>query len=106
MKDGAPAHVIPDRGVTAFEDFLRERCGPLSVRCAGESAELPQGEVARVDRNDIEKTGLRFGVAEFLDPFDVVCGKECRSRDRKSTRLNSSHQIISYAVFCLKKKKI
>src|SRR5258708_17769338 len=30
-------------------------------------------------------------------------GKECR--DRKSTRLNSSHQIISYAVFCLKKKK-
>src|SRR5947208_13042117 len=26
--------------------------------------------------------------------------------DRKSTRLNSSHQIISYAVFCLKKKKL
>src|SRR2546430_9912009 len=28
------------------------------------------------------------------------------SRDRKSTRLNSSHSQISYAVFCLKKKKI
>src|SRR5438552_7147480 len=28
-----------------------------------------------------------------------------RRKDRKSTRLNSSHQIISYAVFCLKKKK-
>src|SRR5258708_20063773 len=28
-----------------------------------------------------------------------------RPPDRKSTRLNSSHQIISYAVFCLKKKK-
>src|SRR5258708_20537353 len=28
-----------------------------------------------------------------------------KTRDRKSTRLNSSHQIISYAVFCLKKKK-
>src|SRR5258708_26337773 len=28
-----------------------------------------------------------------------------RQQDRKSTRLNSSHQIISYAVFCLKKKK-
>src|SRR5438552_18480617 len=28
-----------------------------------------------------------------------------RLTDRKSTRLNSSHQIISYAVFCLKKKK-
>src|SRR5258708_25551086 len=30
---------------------------------------------------------------------------EVPDRDRKSTRLNSSHQIISYAVFCLKKKK-
>src|SRR2546422_2876665 len=29
-----------------------------------------------------------------------------RDRDRKSTRLNSSHGYISYAVFCLKKKKI
>src|SRR5258708_16187368 len=29
---------------------------------------------------------------------------ELSYRDRKSTRLNSSHQIISYAVFCLKKK--
>src|SRR5256885_9760814 len=28
------------------------------------------------------------------------------SKDRKSTRLNSSHLVISYAVFCLKKKKI
>src|SRR2546426_7730052 len=28
-----------------------------------------------------------------------------RTRDRKSTRLNSSHLVISYAVFCLKKKK-
>src|SRR2546426_5967465 len=28
-----------------------------------------------------------------------------RSEDRKSTRLNSSHLVISYAVFCLKKKK-
>src|SRR5258708_15065805 len=32
--------------------------------------------------------------------------KKAGARDRKSTRLNSSHQIISYAVFCLKKKKI
>src|SRR5205807_9505844 len=30
---------------------------------------------------------------------------EQRMRDRKSTRLNSSHLVISYAVFCLKKKK-
>src|SRR5258708_31021097 len=31
--------------------------------------------------------------------------KRLATPDRKSTRLNSSHQIISYAVFCLKKKK-
>src|SRR5438874_10006350 len=31
--------------------------------------------------------------------------RRCRRRDRKSTRLNSSHVEISYAVFCLKKKK-
>src|SRR3712207_8444267 len=31
--------------------------------------------------------------------------RPARSRDRKSTRLNSSHANISYAVFCLKKKK-
>src|SRR5256885_7987693 len=30
---------------------------------------------------------------------------QCAQRDRKSTRLNSSHLVISYAVFCLKKKK-
>src|SRR5258708_25795957 len=32
-------------------------------------------------------------------------GEASKSADRKSTRLNSSHQIISYAVFCLKKKR-
>src|SRR2546426_3756661 len=32
-------------------------------------------------------------------------GGEDRHADRKSTRLNSSHLVISYAVFCLKKKK-
>src|SRR5258708_17104241 len=40
-----------------------------------------------------------FPVANDLDPSPVF------QLDRKSTRLNSSHQIISYAVFCLKKKK-
>src|SRR5256885_16801632 len=37
------------------------------------------------------------------------CRRACAwlpERDRKSTRLNSSHLVISYAVFCLKKKKI
>src|SRR5437867_5210462 len=36
--------------------------------------------------------------------FDVE--HEAAPRDRKSTRLNSSHRTISYAVFCLKNKKI
>src|SRR6266511_5946081 len=34
------------------------------------------------------------------------CARRPARRDRKSTRLNSSHVKISYAVFCLKKKKI
>src|SRR5437764_1180329 len=35
----------------------------------------------------------------------LVANEETWKRDRKSTRLNSSHRCISYAVFCLKKKK-
>src|SRR5207244_9619075 len=41
---------------------------------------------------------------EFLQTSSVVL-QDIRRADRKSTRLNSSHQIISYAVFCLKKKR-
>src|SRR5258708_8407841 len=39
------------------------------------------------------------------DKRELTKESEFMSLDRKSTRLNSSHQIISYAVFCLKKKK-
>src|SRR5437870_11005012 len=42
-----------------------------------------------------------------VDPLQVDregFRSRCRRRDRKSTRLNSSHVAISYAVFCLKKK--
>src|SRR5437773_11216449 len=38
-------------------------------------------------------------------PTPVVMMRWISARDRKSTRLNSSHITISYAVFCLKKKK-
>src|SRR5258708_16160330 len=38
-------------------------------------------------------------------PLDLASVLRNMCVDRKSTRLNSSHQIISYAVFCLKKKK-
>src|SRR5207248_10599973 len=44
--------------------------------------------------------GARRRSAGELQERDVV-----RAEDRKSTRLNSSHRTISYAVFCLKKKK-
>src|SRR5206468_12507019 len=40
----------------------------------------------------------------LLVPEPAICTRDYR-RDRKSTRLNSSHDQISYAVFCLKKKK-
>src|SRR5699024_12677268 len=45
--------------------------------------------------------------AERVQPQHVEHGPQPpeRARDRKSTRLNSSHVSISYAVFCLKKKK-
>src|SRR5438105_15128243 len=40
-----------------------------------------------------------------LEMYALPRGYYGLSRDRKSTRLNSSHEWISYAVFCLKKKK-
>src|SRR5207248_5261723 len=48
-----------------------------------------------------------FGKTEEITFFNSTFsrGLPLRERDRKSTRLNSSHRTISYAVFCLKKKK-
>src|SRR5690242_11458592 len=42
---------------------------------------------------------------EYSDFFSQEAEKQYWMKDRKSTRLNSSHMSISYAVFCLKKKK-
>src|SRR3712207_7317763 len=53
-------------------------------------------EVARICRS-AEEQGV-FGVPSFVLDGELFWG-----RDRKSTRLNSSHANISYAVFCLKK---
>src|SRR5438067_10596456 len=47
----------------------------------------------------LDVAGVRFAQATPTDSCYV-------ERDRKSTRLNSSHVSISYAVFCLKKKKL
>src|SRR5258707_10366719 len=46
-------------------------------------------------------------LARLLRRYDEILaeGYQANSPDRKSTRLNSSHANISYAVFCLKKKK-
>src|SRR5438445_9920839 len=46
------------------------------------------------------------GLLRMLWEFAMWSGDVATQRDRKSTRLNSSHANISYAVFCLKKKKI
>ena len=60
-----------------------------------------------------EKTDVTITDLKFLDQDQSAVSRGCDSRpyyleigDRKSTRLNSSHPVISYAVFCLKKKKI
>src|SRR2546422_5165690 len=55
-------------------------------------------------------TGVAFGLAPALTASrpNLVVGLKSgagQAGDRKSTRLNSSHGYISYAVFCLKKKK-
>src|SRR2546422_2807527 len=50
----------------------------------------------------------RAGLSVFPPSLHPFCASEDRdpsTTDRKSTRLNSSHGYISYAVFCLKKKK-
>src|SRR3712207_7656757 len=54
-------------------------------------------------------TGLLSGETQFafLSPVTARAQLQAKKvKDRKSTRLNSSHANISYAVFCLKKKKI
>src|SRR3712207_8865699 len=55
----------------------------------------------------LERGAHRLDVAELLQDLRLgpAEGLEQDGQDRKSTRLNSSHANISYAVFCLKKKK-
>src|SRR5947208_12512511 len=47
---------------------------------------------------------LTFAAQVATPTFSPEGDSYLQAQDRKSTRLNSSHQIISYAVFCLKKK--
>src|SRR2546426_5947958 len=74
------------RGIGAYGFEWRRRAVPVAPRSALGPNGLPV--VAAVDHSDPGRTGV---------PLERL--------DRKSTRLNSSHLVISYAVFCLKKKK-
>src|SRR5256885_5434420 len=65
---------------------------------------LFRSNLVQLDRFEqcLEVSFAEAFIALALDDFE----KDRADQDRKSTRLNSSHLVISYAVFCLKKKKI
>src|SRR5256884_3078204 len=69
----------------------------------GKSAGIRNAQRLRAFVLLLRYSGLRIGDAVQLDVNRV---QKSKLQDRKSTRLNSSHGYISYAVFCLKKKKI
>src|SRR5437879_4427501 len=62
------------------------------------------GDSIRIKGQDVARGDLRF--ADFAIPSLEHAENRRGGLDRKSTRLNSSHRCISYAVFCLKKKRI
>src|SRR5688500_19379274 len=67
-----------------------------------------QKEIQGVERRILQQEEQLARRLDQLDRRDTDAQNRERSmteRDRKSTRLNSSHIVISYAVFCLKKKK-
>src|SRR5690348_426105 len=85
---GDPRLVLHGGGNTSVKTVLPDLLGePTEVLCVKGSG---------WDMSNIEPAGLP---AVRLAPL-----RKSRGRDRKSTRLNSSHPSISYAVFCLKKK--
>src|SRR5205807_8285478 len=67
-----------------------------------------RSRTARVFKNVIAGCCVVFRNASTHLPssFSSLARSAAAEQDRKSTRLNSSHLVISYAVFCLKKKKI
>src|SRR2546422_8890140 len=71
--------------------------GALVVRAARVAFDVDDLAVDRVDQGRASDRAERANARRRLGVLDA--------QDRKSTRLNSSHGYISYAVFCLKKKK-
>src|SRR5216683_4443678 len=99
-----PVPALPDRPAARVRGPLRDRRPPRLARrpgradaCPGDRAAPPAGLGGRDGRRPRRAGGERAAVRRSLLPH--------ARRDRKSTRLNSSHDQISYAVFCLKKKK-
>src|SRR5690242_21202548 len=69
--------------------------------CAEQGEDLARLEI----RAEMHERQPAQRVPEQRASFERVQDRRHRGLDRKSTRLNSSHMSISYAVFCLKKKK-
>src|SRR2546422_3533530 len=76
---------------------------PISVEGQALSAGIPVRPAAVVGGVPVRAARRGDGRRTARRRRDL--GDAARVRDRKSTRLNSSHGYISYAVFCLKKKK-
>src|SRR5687768_18202932 len=90
----------PPRSTLFPYTTLFRSCGTTLRRGTRRSRSLPQREPDRSLRRDL------FVVCAKRTGYVSLRGELGRRRDRKSTRLNSSHGYISYAVFCLKKKNI
>src|SRR2546427_5947310 len=83
-------------------DALRHRLGALKMLAGIEVGALPAGMEFRPALGTLaERVGERRQQRSAVH----AAGDGQHFEDRKSTRLNSSHSQISYAVFCLKKKK-
>src|SRR2546426_4398992 len=78
------------------------------IRRPPRSTLFPYTTLFRSDPNFQQKVvdGLASVISGVVDLANQAVQNKINSKlDRKSTRLNSSHLVISYAVFCLKKKK-
>src|SRR5438477_2014408 len=78
---------------------------PISAPAAAARPPAAAGATPALDLTALEQR-LRDTHAIGLSISESLLEGGQVQRDRKSTRLNSSHMSISYAVFCLKKKKI
>src|SRR2546422_4665832 len=87
--------------------MLRSRLNHPIIDADGhwlEYAPLMREEFRRIG-GDAAAEALAIASDRIPSSLRMSLAERRRRRDRKSTRLNSSHGYISYAVFCLKKKK-